>query len=97
MNRQREISKLEAELDFTIEKMRPLLEAASQTAHKLEIAKAAEQDPECAQFDRLLDLGHLVDGAGGMCGPHVGVLVRVMFTLMGGEQDDVAELSQLQH
>ena len=59
MTKQRD---LEADLSSIIEKMLPLFDMASKVAHKLEKA-AAEDDPEQAHYDRLVDLGMLTDCA----------------------------------
>jgi hypothetical protein len=76
MNNKRETAKFEA----AVEAMLPLLQAASAAAH--ELAKAEDDDPDDAEFSRLVDLGMLTDCVGRLCGPNLAVLVRVMFKLM---------------
>jgi hypothetical protein len=49
----------------SIERMKPELVTCSEAAHK---AKDAGDDPE---FDRVVELGSLVECLGGMCGPHL--------------------------
>jgi len=96
MNKKHEAAKLEAELDFTIKAMIPLLRTASDTAHKIEAAKAV--DPEDSDFDRLMDLGYLTDCAGRLCAPHLNILVHVMFKLMEhGSSHDEEKTQQLHH
>jgi hypothetical protein len=93
MNKKHEAAKLEAELDFTIKAMIPLLRTASNTAHKIE---AAQDAPEDSDFDRLMDLGYLTDCAGHLCAPNLNILVRVMFELAEhGSPHDEKEPQQL--
>jgi hypothetical protein len=52
------------------ERMKPELVACSEAAHKAKDADAGD-DPE---FDRVVELGSLVECLGGMCGPHLMLL-----------------------
>ena len=82
MNKQR----LEAEINSAIEATIPLLNAAAGAAHKLKDAEA-ENDPEQAHYDRLVDLGMLTDCAAHLCGPNLQVLARVVLALLDDEHD----------
>ena len=66
----------------SIERMKPELTACSEAAHK---AKDAVADSE-SDFDRLAELGSLVECLGGMCAPHLMLLHEIAHAL-----DDVHE------
>ena len=87
MNKLHEITRLEAEISSVIEATIPLLNAASRAAHKIKDAEA-EDDPEQATFDRLVDLGMIADCAARMCGPNLNVLARVVLALLNDEHDE---------
>ena len=84
MNKQREITRLEAEINSAIEATVPLLNTAARAAHKIKDAEA-EDDPEQAHYDRLVDLGTLTDCAAHLCSPNLQVLARVVFALLDDE------------
>ena len=86
--------KLDTELESAIKAMAPLLRTASKISHRLELSEA---DPEQLDFNRMMDLGYLTDGAAGMCSPNLNVLVRVMFALMGGEREEEEVEPRHQH
>ena len=72
----------------SVERMKPELSACSAAAHKAKDADAGD-DPE---FDRVVELGSLVECLGGMCGPHLMVLHEIAHALdgvheAGGEQE----------
>ena len=66
----------------SIERMKPELTACSEAAHK---AKDAVADNE-SDFDRLAELGSLIECLGGMCAPHLMLLHELAHAL-----DDVHE------
>jgi hypothetical protein len=92
VNKKHELAKLEAELASAIEATLPSFNIAAKTIHKL---VEAQDDPEQAHFDRLLDLGYLVDCAGQLCGPNLHVLVRIMALLADGESDEACSTEEI--
>jgi|SRR5215475_11514752 len=61
----------------SIERMKPELATCSAVAHKSKDADAGD-DPE---FDRVVELGSLVECLGGMCGPHLMLLHEIAHAL----------------
>jgi len=60
-----------------IERMKPELHAASEAAHHLEKAEAEDE----ANFERIVELGYVVDVLANMCGPNLAVLYEVACAL----------------
>ena len=61
----------------TIERMKPELGAASEAAHHLEEPEAEEE----ANFERIVELGYLVEVLANMCWPNLAVLYEVACAL----------------
>ena len=61
----------------SIERMKPELATCSAAAHKAKDTNA-DDDPE---FDRVVELGSLVEFQGGMCGPHLMLLHEIAHAL----------------
>jgi hypothetical protein len=66
----------------SIERMKPELIACSEAAHKAKHAVAGND----SDFDRLVELGSLVECLGGMCAPHLMLLHEIAHAI-----DDVHE------
>jgi hypothetical protein len=71
----------------SIDRMKPELSACSRAAHK---AKDAE-DSDDPEFDRVAELGSLVQCLGEMCGPHIMLLHEIAHAL-----DEVHEAEEEQ-
>jgi hypothetical protein len=67
-------------LEESIERMKPELAACSKAAHKAKDAEA-DDDSDYADFDRVVELGSLVDCLSGMTGPHLMVLHEIAYAL----------------
>jgi hypothetical protein len=61
----------------SIERMKPELIACSDAAHKAKDAEVGDDQ----DFDRLVELGSLVECLGGMCGPHLMLLHEIAHAL----------------
>ena len=61
----------------SIERMKPELIACSEAAHKAKDAVAGND----SDFDRLVELGSLVECLGGMCAPHLMLLHEIAHAL----------------
>jgi hypothetical protein len=57
--------------------MRPELEAASEAAHKMKDSEDSGDDQEYREFDRIVELGYLVEAVSGLCGPHLRLLTDI--------------------
>ena len=71
----------------SIERMKPELIACSEAAHKAKDAVAGND----SDFDRLVELGSLVECLGGMCAPHLMLLHEIAHAL---DDDHEAEEEQ---
>jgi hypothetical protein len=60
-----------------VERMKPELIAASEAAHKAKDADSNEDDQGYSEFDRMVELGYLVESLSGMCGPHLCLLYEI--------------------
>jgi hypothetical protein len=61
----------------SVERMKPELIAASEAAHKAKDAASDVDDPGYADFDRMVELGYLVESLSGLCGPHLLLLNQI--------------------
>ena len=55
----------------SVERMKPELIAASEAAHKAKDAASDVDDPGYADFERMVEVGYLVESLSGLCGPHL--------------------------
>jgi hypothetical protein len=69
-----------------VERIKPELKAASVAAHKLKDADAEVDDEDYQHFDRIVELGYMVDAAGGLCGPHLRLLTEIAEALYAIEE-----------
>ena len=58
-----------------VKRMTPELEAASEAAHKMKDSVSDEDDYQ--EFDRIVELGYLVEAVSGLCGPHLHLLTDI--------------------
>ncbi|MFO7477899.1 MAG: hypothetical protein R6X03_06100, partial [Methyloceanibacter sp.] len=72
-----------------VERIKPELKAASVAAHKLKDALADVDDEDYQHFDRIVELGYVVDAVGGLCGPHLLLLTEIadaLYTIEEGRE-----------
>jgi hypothetical protein len=59
-----------------VKRMRPELEVASVAAHKMKDSEDSGDD-DYRDFDRIVELGYLVEAVSGLCGPHLRLLTDI--------------------
>jgi hypothetical protein len=67
-----------------VERMKPELRAASEAAHQLEEPEA-EDEPN---FQRIVELGYVVDALGNLCGPNLAVVYEVACALYEAHENE---------
>ena len=67
-----------------VKRMAPELEAASEAAHKMKDSVSDEDDYQ--EFDRIVELGYLVEAVSGLCGPHLHLLTDIADALYAIDQ-----------
>jgi hypothetical protein len=60
-----------------VKRMTPELEAASEAAHKMKDSDDSGDDQDYRDFDRIVELGYLVEAVNGLCGPHLRLLTDI--------------------
>jgi hypothetical protein len=83
-----------AKFNTALDAMKPALQAASEAAHEIEFA-----DDDEAGFERLMQLGELVENAGMLCPHDLRLLNEIAYRLMAiheGEHESV-EAGREQH
>ncbi|MGI8851984.1 MAG: hypothetical protein ACR2GC_01550 [Methyloceanibacter sp.] len=78
-----------------IDRMKPELVAASDAAHAYKAGDKDKSDPDYERFDSTVELGYLVEGACGLCAPHLMLLNNIadaLAALEAGEEEKVSSL-----
>src|SRR5690349_11028591 len=60
-----------------VKRMTPELEAASEAAHKMKDSDDSGDNQDYRDFDRIVELGYLVEAVNGLCGPHLRLLTDI--------------------
>jgi hypothetical protein len=71
-----------------VKRMTPELEAASEAAHKMKDSEDSGDDQDYRDFDRIVELGYLVEAVSGLCGPNLRLLTDIADALYAIDEGD---------